>query len=139
MKMVSFEINTEHTALQRHNTENSKQIFPEKELRGLSPNFHIHVSAIFIFPQSVCLLCCRSTSQFTVDNDCPLPRRAHSQILIQSVPKTLPVFYILGDNCPTRSGKDDLRDQDHFMYFIQHCLFCRLSDSTESKDAGIEP
>ncbi len=30
--------------LQRHNTENSKQIFSEKELRGLSPNFHIHVS-----------------------------------------------------------------------------------------------
>jgi hypothetical protein len=27
-----------------HNTENSKQIFPEKESRGLSPNFHIHVS-----------------------------------------------------------------------------------------------
>jgi hypothetical protein len=32
-----------HT-LQRHKTENSKQIFPEKELRSLSPNFHIHVS-----------------------------------------------------------------------------------------------
>jgi hypothetical protein len=31
-------------ALQRHNTENSKQIFPGKKLRGLSPNFHIHVS-----------------------------------------------------------------------------------------------
>jgi hypothetical protein len=30
--------------MQRHTTENSKQIFPEKELRGLSPNFHIHVS-----------------------------------------------------------------------------------------------
>jgi hypothetical protein len=30
--------------LQRHNTQNSKQIFPEKELSGLSPNFHIHVS-----------------------------------------------------------------------------------------------
>jgi hypothetical protein len=29
---------------QRHNNENSKQIFPEKELRGASPNFHIHVS-----------------------------------------------------------------------------------------------
>jgi hypothetical protein len=27
--------------LQRHNTGNSKQIFPEKELRDLSPNFHI--------------------------------------------------------------------------------------------------
>jgi hypothetical protein len=31
-------------ALQRQNTENLKQIFPEKEYRGLSPNFHIHVS-----------------------------------------------------------------------------------------------
>ncbi len=31
-------------ALQRHNTENSKRIFPEKVLCDLSPNFHIHVS-----------------------------------------------------------------------------------------------
>ncbi len=30
--------------LQRTNTENLKQIFPEKELRSRSPNFHIHVS-----------------------------------------------------------------------------------------------
>jgi hypothetical protein len=30
--------------LQRQNTEISKQIFPEKEYRGLSPNFHIHES-----------------------------------------------------------------------------------------------
>ncbi len=30
--------------LQRHNTEKSKQIFKEKELCGLSSNFHIHVS-----------------------------------------------------------------------------------------------
>jgi hypothetical protein len=30
--------------LQRQNAENLKQIFPEKEYRGLSPNFHIHVS-----------------------------------------------------------------------------------------------
>ena len=28
----------------RTNTKNSKQIFPEKELRGHSPNFRIHVS-----------------------------------------------------------------------------------------------
>ncbi len=27
-----------------HKTENSKQIFPEKELRGYSPNSYIHVS-----------------------------------------------------------------------------------------------
>ncbi len=32
------------TALQSHNIENSKQIFPEKELRGHIRNFHIHVS-----------------------------------------------------------------------------------------------
>jgi hypothetical protein len=31
-------------ALQRHITKNSKQIFPEKQLRGYSPIFHIHVS-----------------------------------------------------------------------------------------------
>jgi hypothetical protein len=30
--------------LQRQNTEISKQIFPEKEYRGLSPNFHIHAA-----------------------------------------------------------------------------------------------
>jgi hypothetical protein len=30
--------------LQRQNAENLKQIFPEKEYRSLSPNFHIHVS-----------------------------------------------------------------------------------------------
>ncbi len=31
--------------LQRQNAENLKQIFPpEKEYRGLSPNFHIHLS-----------------------------------------------------------------------------------------------
>jgi hypothetical protein len=31
-------------SLQRQNAENLKQMFPEKEYRGLSPNFHIHVS-----------------------------------------------------------------------------------------------
>ncbi len=30
--------------LQRTNTKHLKQIFPEKELCGHSPNFHIHVS-----------------------------------------------------------------------------------------------
>jgi hypothetical protein len=30
--------------LQRQNAKNLKQIFPEKEYWGLSPNFHIHVS-----------------------------------------------------------------------------------------------
>ncbi len=35
--------------LQKHNTENLKQILPEKELHGLNPNFHIHVSVIKLF------------------------------------------------------------------------------------------
>ncbi len=33
-----------HRSLQRQNTEILKQIFPEKEYRGVSPNFHIHAS-----------------------------------------------------------------------------------------------
>ncbi len=46
-----------HT-LQRTNTEDLKQLFPEKKLRGHSPNFHIHVSLsdlYCIFPPSICL------------------------------------------------------------------------------------
>ncbi len=39
LTLCSFE-----PALQWTNTENSKQIFPQKELRGHSPNFHIHLS-----------------------------------------------------------------------------------------------
>jgi hypothetical protein len=31
------------SSLQRTNTENRKKIFPEKELRSHSANFHIHV------------------------------------------------------------------------------------------------
>ncbi len=34
--------------LQRNTTENSKQVFPKKELRGLSPNLHIQVSDLYI-------------------------------------------------------------------------------------------
>ncbi len=34
---------------QRTNTENLKHIFPEKELRGYSPNFHIHVSVCDLY------------------------------------------------------------------------------------------
>jgi hypothetical protein len=41
-----------HT-LQRTNTENSKKIYPEKELRGLSPNFHIHVSVSDLYIHTI--------------------------------------------------------------------------------------
>ncbi len=36
----------------KDNTENSKQIFPEKKFRGLSPDFHIHVPLgdLYILP-----------------------------------------------------------------------------------------
>ncbi len=36
--------------LQRINTENTKQISPEKELRGHNRNFHIHVSVAIDLP-----------------------------------------------------------------------------------------
>ncbi len=39
--------------LQRTNTKNSKQIFPEKKLRGHSPNFHIHVSVSDLYINTV--------------------------------------------------------------------------------------
>ncbi len=46
-------------ALQRQNTEISKQIFPEKACRGLSPNFHIHAPVSDLVPRLVCLVCWR--------------------------------------------------------------------------------
>jgi hypothetical protein len=36
-------------ALRRANTENSKKIFPEKELGGHRSNFHIHVSVSYLY------------------------------------------------------------------------------------------
>jgi hypothetical protein len=49
---------SEDAALQRQNAENLKQIFPEKEYRGLSPNFHIHesVSELYIPTMGVSVL-----------------------------------------------------------------------------------
>ncbi len=41
---TNFPLSKGELTLQRQNAENLKQIFPEKEYRGLSPNFHIHVS-----------------------------------------------------------------------------------------------
>ncbi len=37
------------SSLQKRYTENSKLVFPEKELRGLSPHFHIHVPVIDLY------------------------------------------------------------------------------------------
>jgi hypothetical protein len=41
--------------LHRNNTENFKQIFPEKELSGLSPDFHIHVSVSYLYIPTISL------------------------------------------------------------------------------------
>jgi hypothetical protein len=49
-------VKREETTLQRHKTENSKQIFPEKKLRGLSPNFNIHVSLSDLYIPTIGLL-----------------------------------------------------------------------------------
>jgi hypothetical protein len=42
-----------YNALQRTKTENSKQIYPEKELRGHSPKFHIHVSVSDLYTLTI--------------------------------------------------------------------------------------
>jgi hypothetical protein len=42
-------------SLQRHNTENSKQIFPEKLLHGFSPNFYIHMSVSDLYIPTIAL------------------------------------------------------------------------------------
>ncbi len=39
--------------LQRTNPKNSKQILPEKELRGHSPNFHMHVSVSDLYISNI--------------------------------------------------------------------------------------
>ncbi len=41
---LDFSFHLPFRTLQRQNTQISKQIFPEKEYQGLSPNFHIHAS-----------------------------------------------------------------------------------------------
>ncbi len=43
-------------ALQRQNTEISKQIFPENEYRGLCPNFHVHESVSDLYIPTIGLL-----------------------------------------------------------------------------------
>ncbi len=43
-KLLTRLVNSLTDTRQRHNTENWEKIFPEKELRSLNPNFHIHVS-----------------------------------------------------------------------------------------------
>jgi hypothetical protein len=50
---------------QRHNAENLKQIFPEKELLGLSPNFHIHVSVSGVYIPTIGLPILRQENMWT--------------------------------------------------------------------------
>ncbi len=45
----SCKFNQLAAALQSQNAKNLKQIFPEKEYWGLSPNIHIHVSVSELF------------------------------------------------------------------------------------------
>ncbi len=51
-------IHSKDITLKRRSSEKAKQIFPEKELCALSPNFHIHVSVSDLYiPRWVCLFC----------------------------------------------------------------------------------
>jgi hypothetical protein len=56
---LHLQVQPGHT-LQRKNAENLKQIFPEKEYRCLSPNFHIHhvsVRELYISTMELPFLC----------------------------------------------------------------------------------
>jgi hypothetical protein len=53
------------STLPRHNTETSKHIFPEKELRGLSPNFYIHVSVSDLYIPTIGLPILRQENMWT--------------------------------------------------------------------------
>jgi hypothetical protein len=44
IKMPVLFLRNRIDTLERHDTKNSKQIFPEKKLRGFSMGFHSHVS-----------------------------------------------------------------------------------------------
>ncbi len=56
LRDILFKISSEKNTLQRHNTENLKQIFPEMELRGHSPRFHIDVSVSNLYIPTIDLL-----------------------------------------------------------------------------------
>ncbi len=55
MSRQSYKVHFFIFTLQRHNTENSKKIFSEKELRGLNPNFHIRVFVSDLFIPTISL------------------------------------------------------------------------------------
>ncbi len=68
MSFFAIIIKAPYTTRQRHkrrNTENSKQIFPEKELRSLSPNFHIHVSVSDLYIPTIGLPILRQENMWT--------------------------------------------------------------------------
>ncbi len=48
---AKLEQNTIHTAKTRY--RNSKQVFPEKEFRGLIPNFNIHKSVSYLYVSTI--------------------------------------------------------------------------------------
>ncbi len=57
--VYKHERNRGDATLQRQNTEISKQIFPEKEWVSVPISTFMRLWAIYIFPRSVSLFCCR--------------------------------------------------------------------------------
>ncbi len=56
--VIKHWVGKQRSQVQGHSAENSKQIFPEKELRGYSPNSYIHVSVsdLYIPPIGLSIL-----------------------------------------------------------------------------------
>ncbi len=67
-------------ALQRHYTENSKQIFPEKELCGLSSNSYIHVPVSDLDISTISLTMLLQENRWT---DCGNIQIAHRRMNVE--------------------------------------------------------
>jgi hypothetical protein len=71
---------------------NLKKVFLERKMRGLSPNFYIHifVSDLYIFPRAVCLFGCRKIAGLVEGLYCnrPIQCLASSEILTPPHPLT---------------------------------------------------
>ncbi len=74
-------------ALQRHDTKNSIQILPEKELRVLSPDFYIHVSVSDLYIPTVSLPILLAENMWTDPGNIQIAHR-HINVEIGTVPPT---------------------------------------------------
>ncbi len=107
---------------QRYNTENSKQIFPEKQLRGLSPNFHIHVSVLDLYIPRIDLPILLQENMWSCSATAPISYPAS----LSNFPNGCqghPRFYPPPDHLPiTKPDSNCVRTRCSFLFNYWHGL-----------------